>query len=239
MSLVNPELYKEYKRLADRADKRLLRLERLAKQHPDTYGNVLAYAYKGAQKSIEYWDKKPSNKPRFARNTPKTAEEMKQKMADIQDFLRKPTSSKVGIDQTYKNKAESLNKKFKTDFTWEEWARFGIRGYWDRKDGRYTYNEMIKVSKVQKSHENVIMTYDKLKRRKPSKYNLDITSDNFLNDLQNQITNELNTSKLISDDLNTIQKSLRTIFETKKNIVFKETQKLLNQNGLDYNTMFK
>lgn len=247
MSQVDAKLYKEYKRLADRADKRLLRLERLAEKNPDMYGNVLAFAYKGAQKAVEHWDGKKSDKPRFARKTPRTEEEMRKKMKDIQAFLEKPTSSKKGIDQVYKNRSDSLNKRFGTDFTWQEWARFGARQLWERNDGKFTYNELIRVAAVQKKEEETIKAYNKFKKAlrtgtgsvKPLKYRVNIKGDNLLQQIQDEITDGFNISGMLSEDLNLIQKSVNTIFEAKKNIVFKQTQQMLANNGLDYNTMFK
>ena len=164
MSQTDSKLYKEYKRLADRADKRLLRLERLAAKNDEKYKNVLAYAYNKAQKAIEHWDGKKFDKPRFARKTPKTDEELAMKIKDIQEFLSMNTSTKSGIDKVYKKRADSLNAKFGTDFTWQDWARFGSRGYWDRTDGRFTYNEMIKVAKVQKQKADMIKAYNKFKK---------------------------------------------------------------------------
>ena len=248
MSQTDPKLYKRYKRLADAADKRLLRLERLAETRPDMYGNILAYAYKGAEKSISYWDKGKKYKlPRFARNTPRTNEELAQKIKDIEHFMTLPTSMKSGIDQTYKNRAESLNATFGTDFTWQEWARFGVRGFWERHDTKYSYNELIRVAAVQKKEEQTVKAYNNFKKAlrtgtgsvKPLRYRVNIKGDNLLQQIQDEITDGFNISGMLSEDLNLIQKSVNTIFEAKKNIVFKQTQQMLANNGLDYNTMFK
>lgn len=244
MSQVNGDLYKEYKRLADRADKRLLRLERLAERSPGLYGNVKAYAYKKAEKSINYWDKgKKYDKPRFARKTPRTEDEMRRKMKDIQAFLEMPTSTQSGIRKTYQKRADSLNKAFNTDFTWQDWARFGIRGYWDRKDKKFSYNELIKIAAMQKKKADTIKAYNKFKKAlrtntgsvKPLKYSVNIKGENLLG----EILGDFETGNLLTNDLNLIQKSINTIFEAKKSIVDQQTEKLMAENGLSYDTMFK
>lgn len=243
MSQTSSKLYKEYKRLADRADKRLLRLERLAEKGDERYKNVLAYAYAKAQKSIEQWDGKKYDKPRFARKTPRTDEELAMKIKDIQAFLDMSTSTKSGIDKTYKKRADSLNERFGTDFTWQDWARFGARGYWDRADGRFTYNELIKVAALQKKQEDTIKAYNKFKKSfntgkgsvKPIKYNAKIQGD----DLLSQLKEELGIENMLSADINLIKDTINTIFEPNKGIVLKQTEKYMADSGLTYDKMFK
>lgn len=243
MSQTNSKLYKQYKLLADRADKRLLRLERLAEKQPDMYKGVLSYAYAKAQKSIAYWDGKESDKPRFARKTPKTDAEMAEKIKDIEAFLNMQTSTKGGIDKTYKKRAEKLNKTFGTDFSWQDWARFGVRGYWEHKDGDFRYNNLIKVAKVQKQKEDAIKAYNKFKKAtrtgigsvKPIKYHVSVNGDNLLEELKN----ELGIENLLSSDMNLINKTIDTIFEPNKGIVMQHIENKLGQAGLSYDTMFK
>lgn len=251
MSQVDAKLYKEYKRLADRADKRLLRLERLAERSPDLYGDVLAYAYKSAQKSIQYWDGKESDKPRFARKTPRSETSMKMKMKDIQAFLDMKTSTQKGIRDVYINRAESLNKKFTANFTWQEWARFGIREFWDRKDSKFTYNEMIRVAKVQKQKKEAIEHYKKVSKSfrtgtgkgsvKPSfarQSKMKIRGDNLMKQIQDEL-NYQEAAELLTADINLVEDAINTIFTPKKSIVMQETEKNLAESGLTYDSMFK
>lgn len=255
MAQTSSNLYKEYKKLADRADKRLLRLERLAESQPDKYQGVLSYAYAKAQKTIINWDGKEYDKPRFARKTPKTDEEMAQKIKDIESFLNMKTSTKSGIDQIYKKRAESLNKRFGTTFTWQDWARFGVRGYWDHTDGQFRYTELIKVAGVQKQKQDAIKAYNKFKRsfnrgtgnvksKKSKKLtrelnkelrDMGITDNNLLDEL----TSDIGVENLLSNDMNLIKKTINTIFEPNKGIVMKHAEKLMNESGLSYDTMFK
>lgn len=249
MSQTSSKLYKEYKRLADRADKRLLRLERLEKEHPDLYKNVTSFAYAKAERAIEHWDGKKFDKPRFARKTPATDEELAMKIKDIQEFLDMTTSTKKGVDTVYKKRADTLNKKYselfemEIKFTWQEWARFGIRGHWDRTDNQFTYNEMIKVAALQKKKEDMIAAYHKYRTAfntgkgsvKPIRYNAKIKGPDILSELKK----ELGVENLLRSDMNLIEDTINTIFERDKGIVLKETEKNLADNNLSYDSMFK
>ena len=98
MSQVNGELFNKYKRLAKQADKRLERLENLAKKPQrnkqgqfttNIYHGVKSYAYSVAQYAIDknWGGSKKGQNPRFFRKTPRTDEELKQKIKDIEYFL--------------------------------------------------------------------------------------------------------------------------------------------------------
>lgn len=234
---VTPDLYKEYKRLADRADKRLLRLERLAVTESDTYGNVLAYAYKVAQKQTKYWSG-DLEKPRYARDTPTSDKELKKKIKDIQKFLEMPTSTKTGIIKVYKDKADALNKKFETNFTWEDWARFGIRGYWDRQDGKFTYNELIKVAKIQKTEGNIVKAYNEVKEKK-NKYKITGPEVEAPTGTFGHVAKDFMKEFLSKSDRSLIDQTVNTLFEHDEGLVLKQAKKYMKESGLDYNTMFK
>lgn len=251
---VNADLYREYITLADRADKRLERLEKLEVKEPDIYGNVTAYAYRSAAKAIEHWDKesgKKYKKTRFSHGHPTSDIAIKLKMKDIQAFLDMKTSTKEGIRDVYINRAASLNKKFTTNFTWQEWARFGIREYWDRKDRKFTYNEMIKVASVQKNRSGAVKHYEELKGKydkfgnKARSYKSMaaqarrlIKGDNLMKQIQEEL-NYQEASDLLSADINLVEDAINTIFTPKKSIVMQETEKNLAKSGLSYDTMFK
>lgn len=219
---LNTDLYKEYKRLADRADKRLLRLERLSQSQSD-YSGVLSYAYRKAKEAIYYWSGE-LDKPRFARDTPTSNRELKKKIKDIEAFLNMPTSTKSGIDKIYKKRAESLNKRFDTDFTWQEWSKFAIRGFFDKQD-KIHYRELIKVASQQKKSEKMIKAHDKLK--KSGNKNMATTAKEIMKEF-----------KLSRDDLNLLQKTTNTIFEEDEGIVLKQAKKYMKASGLNYNSMF-
>lgn len=119
------ELVKEYRKLAKRADQRLVRLEALSRQKK--YENVLKYAYRVAEKNIESYGI-VKNRPRFNTKPPKNSNTLQAKINDIKHFLESVSSTKKGIDLTYEKRAKTLNKtmglKGDDKFTWQELADF-------------------------------------------------------------------------------------------------------------------
>lgn len=119
------ELVKEYRKLAKRADQRLVRLEALSRSAK--YENALKYAYRVAAKNIESYGPL-KNRPRFNTKPPKNSNTLQAKINDIKHFLGSISSTKKGIVSVYEKRAETLNKNMglKGDykFTWQELADF-------------------------------------------------------------------------------------------------------------------
>lgn len=115
---------KKYQTLAARADKRLQRMEALATTPYYSIGVTSdSFAYAKVQKKIS--DKYGTNRTgryRFGQVAPATRGELAEKIKDIEWFLKLKTSTKTGITEMYKKQANTLNKKYKTDFTWQQWA---------------------------------------------------------------------------------------------------------------------
>ena len=113
-------LEKYYRRLAKVADQRLVRLEGYA--HDEHYKNVLSWAYAGARDSIERWS--GPDAARFNTAPPEDRRQLMSKIKDIKHFLESATSTKQGIIEVYKKRAEKFNKTNNSDFTWEDLATF-------------------------------------------------------------------------------------------------------------------
>ena len=129
------DLERQYHTLAMRADRRMLRLERLAAENND-YQGVLDYSYKKAASMARAWGSK-SDKPRFDIKAPASAVEIKDKIKDIQAFLDAPTSTKGQIDRIYKQRANTFNTNYGTSYTWQEFGNM-FKWYDDNmSDKRY------------------------------------------------------------------------------------------------------
>lgn len=119
------ELVKEYRKLAKRADQRLVRLEALSRTKK--YENVLKYGYSVAAKNIESYGV-VKNRPRFNTKPPENSNTLQAKINDIKHFLESISSTKKGIVSVYEKRAETLNKnmglKGDDKFTWQELADF-------------------------------------------------------------------------------------------------------------------
>ena len=249
MAQIDSKLFKEYMRLAKQADKRLERLENLSKKPKrdksgkyvtNIYKGVLSYAYAVAQYDIDKSWGGAGKKPRFARKHPKTEEEIRQKMKDIEKFLSLQTSTKGGIDKSYKKRSETLNKKYGTKFTWQEWARFGVRGFWAQTDGKATYNELIEVAAKQKENEKLYKETSAIIKGENVKSKVKPKMIKKLEKEARGAVSEIDdlTGGLLSEDYDLLQKTKNTIFEDDDGIVLKQAKQFMNEKNLNYHKMF-
>lgn len=119
------------RRLTKVANERLRALEILSKK--ENYMNVLKYAYANAMYDINEITGNAS-KTRFPtkvrKNEDKTIDQraLHKQINALTRFLESPTSTKKGIDATYKKRADTLNTNMglagPERLTWKELARF-------------------------------------------------------------------------------------------------------------------
>lgn len=150
------DLMHYYRRLAKTADQRLVRLEKAAEQ--EYYKPATQWAYAKAQKDIRKWQKK-GEEPKVLRfNTkPPEGENLLAKINDIKSFLSSPTSTKKGITDVYKKRADTVNKKYGTSFTWQQLAKYyesGQAAAWDAKFGSKT--ALRTIGQIQKSKKQLL-----------------------------------------------------------------------------------
>ena len=107
-----------YKRIAKVADQRLVRLEKLSQQ--EGFEGAWKWSYNKAMKDIERW----GGKARFNTKAPENLNQLKAKINDIQAFLGSVTSTKSGIVEVYKSRADSFNKKYNMNWSWQDMAKF-------------------------------------------------------------------------------------------------------------------
>lgn len=134
------QLYIEYRQEAKKADQRLVRLEKLAEE--EHFKGVLEYAYKRAIRDVQSW----GGDKRFNTAPPTTVTELRAKLSDVTDFLyNKPTSTKSGIVNMYKKRAETMTKRYGAQygvtFTWQD-----IENFFERKGNEKA--DMKKASKT-------------------------------------------------------------------------------------------
>lgn len=149
-------LQQYYRRLAKTADQRLVRLE--SYEHDRYFKPATQWAYAKAQKDIQKWQNKGPEDKRLRFNTapPKGEEQMLAKINDIKSFLESPTSTKQGIINVYKKRADTLNRKYGTQFTWQSLAKYyesGQAEVWDAKFGSKT--ALKTIAQLQKQEKKV------------------------------------------------------------------------------------
>lgn len=150
-------LVTQYRKLAKKADQRLVRLEKLSTQ--DDFKNVKQWAYKKAVQNAMYWGSSPE-KPRFNIAPPKRADSLKAKIQDIQDFLDKPTSSKSGIIKIYQKRADTLNKKYEKyglNLSWQDVGDFFESNLYKKLEKSFSSGTVVKAIATIKNNELEIL----------------------------------------------------------------------------------
>lgn len=151
------DLVKEYRKLAKRADQRLVRLEKLSTQK--NFKQVKQWAYKNAVTDALEWGAN-ANKPRFNIAPPKSTISLKAKIQDIKNFLEKPTSSKSGIIDVYQRKADTLNEKYKEyglDLSWSDVGDFFESALYKKLHKSYASGTVIKAIATIKQNEAQVL----------------------------------------------------------------------------------
>lgn len=153
-------LEKEYRKLAKRADQRLVRLKKLSEQ--PGYEGVLNYAYKVAQRDIRSWSGEKAT--RFNTKPPSNTNQLKAKIADIKKFLKSASSTwgrtkeTKGIKQIYEDRTRTINKKYGTNFTWQELAKLFESGLWKKiksKDDYGSDTDFTTIADIKKNFKEV------------------------------------------------------------------------------------
>lgn len=170
---------KEYRKLAKRADQRLVRLERYSKE--PQYENIKQYAYARAMRDIKSWSGERAK--RFNTKPPSNYSELMGKINDIKWFLQAATSSikptkdnavydyvngqKVlvggGIDLTYQKRAATLNEKYGTNLTWENVGWMFESALYRKLNKKFNDSKTAVrvIGHLQRNEEEIINAYEK------------------------------------------------------------------------------
>lgn len=151
-------LERYYRRLAKTADQRLVRLESYS--NDQYYKTAKEWAYSRAVKDIKKWLKPGAPEPeklRFNTAPPQKTEDLVAKINDIKTFISSPTSTKKGITEVYKKRADTFNRKYGTKFTWQQLAKYYTSGQaelWEEKFGSKT--ALRTIGQIQKKGKKII-----------------------------------------------------------------------------------
>ena len=158
------DLVKEYRKLAKRADQRLVRLEKLSTQKD--FKQVKQWAYKNAVTDALEWGASP-DRPRFNIKPPSSTISLKAKIQDIKNFLEKPTSTRSGIIDVYEQKAQTLNEKYKEyglNLNWSDVGTFFESSLYKKLSKKYSSGTVIRaIATIKKNESKVIKDFDQHK----------------------------------------------------------------------------
>ena len=171
------------KRLTKAANERMNQLEKLSKRDPD-YKNVLKWSYKGAVADIQRLEGKENEPWRFGTKKG-DVKNIQSRINAVSRFLNSPTSTITGIKEIYQNRADTINTKYGTDFSWSDignfWQSETARKMLEEYDSDTVMTAVAEMSKVPvKDIANAV------------KKNLQISDDEVLSDEIKQILNDYN-----------------------------------------------
>lgn len=139
-----------YRRIAKVADQRLVSLESYA--YDKYFGGVLNYAYKGAMHDLQ----KYGEGHRFNTKPPQSVNELRAKIKDIEKFILSETSTKTGVKRTYIQKANTVNERYGTNFSWMDLANYYMSGMADKMDRMFgSKTAMMVIGQLQKQSKKI------------------------------------------------------------------------------------
>lgn len=162
-----------YKRLAKVADQRLLRIQELS--GTENFKGIEKFAYAKAQKALDVWGGE-----RFNTKMPESVNLRNEKIADMIHFIQSPTSTKSGIIEVYKKRADTLNQKYGTNLSWQELGKVMESYHNDAQEGSPTFLKAI----------GVIKDIDKYGVEKALKKNPYMNDDIVMNVVDRYLTND-------------------------------------------------
>lgn len=166
MPMERKELEKVYRTLAKSADQRLVRLEQY--QSDKSFKVATKWAYARAKHDIEVWS--GSEAKRFNTAPPESDTDLLSKIQDIKHFLESPTSTKKGIIEVYKKRADSINKTMRKDdpnwkdLTWKDMAQYFDSKLHEKLDKKYGSKTALQVYANIKSNQKEIAEDIKAKK---------------------------------------------------------------------------
>lgn len=143
-----------YRRLAKVADQRMVRLEELARTDKN-FRNVKKYAYASALEDIKRFGGKGT---RWNTKPPEDERRLYEKIKAMKYFIESPTSTKAGIKEVYQKKANTLNKNYGTNFTWQDLADYYGKGQADvaAKEAGGSGTALLAIGVIQNAQSKLV-----------------------------------------------------------------------------------
>lgn len=170
-----------YHRIAKTADQRLVRLEKLGDQAG--YGNATQWAYKRAMRDIESWSGEGAT--RFNVKAPSDKRSLQAKINDIKTFLGSESSTKSGIAQTYKNRVDTINKRYGTQYQVDDLQKVFSSSLWKKMEAKnYSSDQILMAIGYIKDHATDDDAFNALQAQARKRKQLpEFTGDPFVDQL--------------------------------------------------------
>ena len=175
MPTVRADLEAVYRTLAKAADQRLVRLE--GYEYEENMKNATRWAYARAQFDIKQWSGEKAT--RFNTAPPASNTGLEHKIADITRFLKSESSTKNGIRQTLKRRADMLNQRYGTNFRWDEVGKFFTSKLREKMDELFGSKTVVKVvARLQEKKDDIVKAM-----KKAALQELDLSDQSMVDDM--------------------------------------------------------
>lgn len=177
-----------YKRLSQRFDKQLWRLEQAAQK--DEYKGILNYAYRKMVQEIQNWS--PGN-TRWGKTVPggkdvrQKLKNLEKKITVMEHFAGLPSFTLSGIKKIYIKAAKTTNDKYGVDLKWQDYANFYTSATAEYMDTLY-------------GSSTVVMALGKFKKMSSKK------KQELLEAIKNNPNKQLDSDKAVSDAIKDLLK---------------------------------
>lgn len=155
-------LTKQYKKLAKRANQRLLRLEQRAGINPA----LLDWAYAHAQEDIRKW--RGTGRNRYPSTVKQDApiSQLQARIADVEKFLEMETSTITGVKKVNEARVNTINRNYGTDFSSGDFQQFARSGQLDKLKAQYGSKTMWKaIGQIRRNMDKLVEQMRQHKKR--------------------------------------------------------------------------
>ena len=147
-------LTEEFYQLSGTAYSRMKELEKWVKKEPE-YKDVLQWGYRLGKKAIQrmYGE----NAKSFRRKAPADKETLIKNISEMEKFLSLKTTTKTGVINVFKKRADTLNKNWGTDFSWQDLATFFESSNYEKNERAYGSDVyLLAIGQIQQNEPEII-----------------------------------------------------------------------------------
>lgn len=147
------DMIKYLNKINKTADSSLRKLE--VYRHDKGYHDIDKYAYAKAMRNI----KAIGGNKRFSIKVDESMskQEIQKRINYTLEFLNSPSRTKTGINRIYKKRAETLNSKYGTNYTWQQLTQLFESGVFDALIEKFASESTFRsIGKFQKNKEATI-----------------------------------------------------------------------------------
>lgn len=170
--LMNPARYEidytrdvssQYKRLVHNVNLRIDKLRELSKE--EGFKGITKWSMQKLQYEAGLHGYL-TEKGRISSVVPTSKREFNKRLKELQTFLTAPTSTRAGIMEIYQKRADTINKRYGTNFDWQDLGKYFESGLSEKYDTKYGSKTALKsIGQIQKNAEQIKKQVEQHKKK--------------------------------------------------------------------------